>query len=235
MVYNWIGSIQRHIYPPTCLLCGTPGSEGLDLCPHCRTDLPRNHNPCRRCALPLPAEAPTDSLCGECRNKTPPFDRCLAPFLYQHPIAELIGGLKFHQKLVYSRLMAELLLDHVEQEMDEAPELLIPVPLHPSRLKERGYNQALELARPLSHRLAIPLDFTSCRRVRPTPPQSSLHKKERHKNVRGAFKVQGEISTRHVALVDDVMTTGHTVRELARLLKRQGVRRVDVWLFARTP
>lgn len=235
MVYNWLESVQRYIYPPTCLLCGGAGEHGVDLCPDCRADLPPNHNPCRRCALPLPPEAPAGSLCGECRKKAPPFERSLAPFLYQHPIAELISGLKFHQKLAHSRLLAELLLAHVEQEMDEAPELLIPIPLHPSRLKERGYNQALELARPLGRQLAIPLDFNSCRRVRPTPPQSSLHKKERHKNVRGAFEIQGELSARHVALVDDVMTTGHTARELARLLKRHGAERVDVWVLARTP
>lgn len=235
MVYNWLYSIQRHIYPPTCLLCGAPGDRELDLCTGCQNDLPRNLNPCRRCALPLPAAAPAGSLCGECGKKAPPFERCLAPFLYQHPIAELVSGLKFHQKLPYSRLMAELLLAHVEQEVAEPPELLIPVPLHPSRLKERGYNQALELARPLSRRLGIPLDFRRCQRVRPTPPQSSLHQKERHKNVRGAFEIQGEITGRHVALIDDVATTGSTVRELARLLRRHGVQRVDVWVLARTP
>ena len=235
MVYNWLVSIQQHIYPATCLLCGTPGENGLDLCIHCRNDLPRNHNPCRRCALPLPTEAPSNALCGECRKKSPPFERCIAPFIYQHPIAELISGLKFHQKLAYSRLMAELLLAHVEQEIDETPELLIPLPLHPSRLKERGYNQALELTRPLSRGLGIPLDFISCHRVRPTPPQSSLHKKERHKNVRGAFEITKEIKAKHVALVDDVATTGSTVRELARVLRRHGVQRVDVWVLARTP
>ncbi len=235
MVYNWLDLIQQHIYPSTCLLCGAAGEKSLDLCAHCRNELPRNHNPCRRCALPLPTEAPNHSLCGECRNKAPHFERALAPFLYQHPIAELISGLKFHQKLAHSRPMAELLLAHVEQEMDEVPELLIPVPLHPGRLMERGYNQALELARPLSKRLGIPLDFHSCRRTRPTPPQTSLHKKERHKNVRGAFEVVREIPARHVTLVDDVATTGSTVRELARELRRHGVQRVDVWVLARTP
>jgi ComF family protein len=131
--------------------------------------------------------------------------------------------------------MAELLLAYIEQEMDEPPQLLIPVPLHPGRLRERGYNQALELARPLSRRLAIPLDYLSCRRTRPTQAQSELPMKERRKNVRGAFQVKGEIPARHVALIDDVVTTGSTVTELTRLLKRHGVRRVQVWTLARTP
>jgi ComF family protein len=223
------------VYPSTCLLCGAPGEKGIDLCTHCRNDLPRNLNPCRQCALPLPAEAPANALCGECSKKPPPFERSEAPFLYQHPVAELISGLKFHQKLAHSRLLAQLLLNHIEQDLDELPQLLIPVPLHRSRMQERGYNQALELARPLSRGLDIPLDFSSCLRIRPTPPQSSLHKKERHRNVRGAFEIRGEIAARHVALVDDVATTGSTVKELARMLRRHGIKRVDVWVLARTP
>jgi ComF family protein len=183
----------------------------------------------------LPAEAPTGGICGACLKKTPPFERCLAPLLYQHPVGELVSGLKFQQKLSHGRVMAALLLDYIEQELDEPPQLLIPVPLHKDRLRERGYNQALELARPLSRRLGIPLDYRSCRRIRSTKPQSALQIKERRKNVRGAFEIKGEIPARHVALVDDVVTTGNTVRELALLLKRHGVRRVDVWAVARTP
>jgi ComF family protein len=146
-----------------------------------------------------------------------------------------VSGLKFQQKLAHGRVMAELLLAYIEQEMDEPPQLLIPVPLHRRRLRDRGYNQALELARPLSRRLGIPLDFKSCRRIRSTEPQSALQVKERRKNVRGAFEIKGKIPARHVALVDDVVTTGNTVAELARLLKRCGVVRVDVWAVARTP
>lgn len=234
MSCTWLTSIQHLIYPPTCLLCGAPGSEGLDLCAGCLEDLPRNPNPCRCCALPLPAAAPTGSLCGLCSKKAPPFHRCIAPLIYHHPVAELVSGLKFQHKLSHGRVLAELLSAHVEERMEEPPQLLIPVPLHRGRQRERGYNQALELARPLSRRFGIPLDFTSCRRIRPTEPQSALREKERRKNVRGAFEINGKMPARHVALVDDVVTTGNTVAELARLLKRHGVRRVDVWAVART-
>jgi ComF family protein len=235
MTHRWFTYVQQLIYPPTCLLCGAPGSDGLDLCAGCLDDFPRNLNPCRRCALPLPEAAPTNALCGACLKKTPPFERCLAPLLYQHPVGELVSGLKFQQKLSHGRVMAALLLDYIEQELDEPPQLLIPVPLHKSRLRERGYNQALELARPLSRHLGIPLDYRSCHRTRSTEPQSALQLKERHKNVRGAFELKGKIPARHVALVDDVVTTGNTVTELARLLKRHGIKRVDVWAVARTP
>jgi ComF family protein len=232
---RWFTSLQHLIYPPTCLLCGAAGSDGLDLCTGCRDELPVNSNPCRRCALPLPAAAPTGAICGACLKRPPPFERCLVPLLYQYPVGELVTGLKFNQKLSHGRVMAELLLAYIEQEMDEPPQLLIPVPLHRRRLRQRGYNQALELARPLSRRLNIPLDFWSCRRTRSTEPQSALQIKERRKNVRGAFEIKGEIPARHVALVDDVVTTGNTAAELARLLRRHGVRRVDVWAVARTP
>jgi ComF family protein len=235
MSYRWLGYLQQLIYPPTCLLCGAAGSDGLDLCAGCREELPANSNPCRCCAQPLPPAAPVGSLCGACLRKTPPFERCLAPLLYQYPVGELVSGLKFHQKLSHGRVMAELLLAYIEQEVDEPPQLLIPVPLHETRLRERGYNQALELARPISRSLGIPLDFESCHRIRPTEPQSALQLKERYKNVRGAFEIKAKIPARHVALVDDVVTTGNTVAELSRLLKRHGVKRVDVWAVARTP
>ena len=235
MVYNWINNVQRLLYPSTCLLCGRPGADGLDLCPECRAELPRNHNPCRRCALPLPTDTPAGALCGECQKTPPPFERCLAPFTYRSPLPELINGLKFRGRLAYSRLLAELLLPAVAEVAQEPPERIIPVPLHPTRLRERGYNQALELARPLSRHLGIPLELRYCRRIRSTQPQSGLEQKQRRRNIRGAFEISPEIQARHVALVDDVVTTGSTVAEIARQLKRRGVERVEVWALARTP
>lgn len=235
MVYNCLKYIQRLLYPPTCLLCGRTVAAGLDLCPECRSELPHNRNPCRHCALPLPADAPPGAPCGECLRRPPPFERCLAPFTYRSPLPELINGLKFRGRLSYSRLLSGLLLPAIAAEIHQPPELILPVPLHPARLRERGYNQALELARPLSHHLEIPLELRHCRRIRATPSQSGLEKKQRRRNIRGAFELSPEIGVRHVALVDDVVTTGSTVSELARLLRRHGVERVEVWALARTP
>ena len=113
------------------------------------------------------------------------------------------------------------------------PELIIPVPLHKSRLKERGFNQALELARPLGQRFGIPVDIQAIRRTRATAPQSGLDKKERRRNIRGAFELKGKPLARHIAIIDDVVTTGNTVNELARILRRGGATRVEVWAIAR--
>jgi ComF family protein len=133
-------------------------------------------------------------------------------------------------------MLATLLLEHLlRSNREQLPQLLIPVPLHRKRLQERGFNQAVELARPLSRQLDIPLDFSSCRRVRDTRSQSELHVRERQRNVRGAFKLSGKIEADHVALLDDVVTTGSTVTALAKVLRRTGVGRVDVWALARTP
>ncbi len=235
MVYNWLEYIQHLLYPATCLLCDRPVTEGLALCPGCRAELPYNRKPCRRCALPLPADAPADALCGKCQQQPPPFDRCLAPFTYRSPLPELINGLKFRGRLSYSRLLAGLLLPAIEQALQEPPDLILPVPLHPGRLRERGYNQALELARPLSRNLGIPLEPHYCRRTRATPPQSGLKQKQRRRNIRGAFEISPDLKADHVALVDDVVTTGSTVAEFARQLHRRGVARVEVWALARTP
>ncbi len=113
------------------------------------------------------------------------------------------------------------------------PELIIPVPLHHARYRSRGFNQAIEISRPLSATLKIPMDNHAVKRIINTSSQSELHAKERHKNIRGAFQVKKAINAKHIAIIDDVITTGSTVTELAKVLKRAGVKRVDVWSFAR--
>jgi ComF family protein len=233
MVYDWLKKAQMLAYPATCILCGAPGEGDRDLCDGCHQDLPHNHHPCRRCALPLPDAAPPHALCGECLKQPPPFDGCRAALRYESPVNHLISGLKFHGRLSYGRLLAELLGSYLEQGIGGLPQLLIPVPLHPSRLRERGFNQALELAHPLGRRFNIPVDIKSCIRCRATEPQSGLDRKDRRRNIRGAFEIAAEIGADHVVLVDDVVTTGNTVNELARLLHRQGVEQIEVWAVAR--
>ncbi|HEY2394933.1 MAG TPA: ComF family protein [Rudaea sp.] len=232
------GRAQRLILPSHCLLCAQDGDGRRDLCAACAGDLVRNRLCCPRCALPLQAPAP---LCGECLLHEPPFDAAFAPFLYGHPIDLLVTKLKFGRSLAAGRVLSELWRDAVADLSPARPDLFVPVPLHASRLRERGYNQALELARPLARALGIPLGGKVLSRTKATAAQSNLDAKARRRNLRGAFTLDpvpltGAASqSLHIALVDDVMTTGATLRECARMLKRAGVARVDVWALARAP
>ena len=152
--------------------------------------------------------------------------------MYAPPQDYLLQQLKFHRKLELVPLMADFLVESIRQRDGELPQLLLPVPMHRRRLRQRGYNQALELARELSRRLDIPVDWRRCRRQRHTVAQTSLQGRERRTNLRGAFVVSGALPS-HVAIVDDVVTTGATVQEFARTLHRAGVDIVEVWACAR--
>ncbi|HHH47543.1 MAG TPA: ComF family protein [Gammaproteobacteria bacterium] len=232
MIDRWLNIDQSAPLEPVCVLCGEQGGAGLDLCHACHFDLPMVETACLQCAIPLPAAHPGGALCGHCQADPPPFERCLAPFAYRAPLDHLLQDLKFNRRLAlartFGRLMAEWLADHC----DGLPERLLPVPLHPARLRERGFNQSLELARPIARRLGLPLDIHGCQRLRNTPPQAELSAKQRRGNIKGAFGVTGTPAG-HIAIIDDVMTTGSTVRELARTLHKAGANRVEVWVCAR--
>jgi ComF family protein len=219
------------LLPWRCLLCGAPGGQGLDVCEACARDLPRNRRCCARCALPLPVAA---ARCGECLRREPPWDAAWAPFRYGWPLDRLETRFKFAESLAAGRSLATLWLR--EPAPPELPELIVPVPLHRARLRRRGYNQALELARPLARALGVPCRFDLLSRERDTSAQTELDRAARRRNVRGAFRLRAGIALpAHVALLDDVMTTGATLAECARILKRAGVKRVDVWALARAP
>jgi len=236
MVYDWIDFIQFSFFAPKCILCGAKGSETLDLCPGCRGDLLINQHPCPHCAAPLPPHLDSPPApCGECQQATVKLDQSLTPYLFSYPLSQLISRFKFHGQLFCGRLLSHLLGDYIGERQNPWPELIIPVPLHTGRLRERGFNQALELARPLARRFNIPLDRHSIHRIRATPQQAQLSRNKRIRNMRGAFEIVRPIHARHVVLVDDVITTGSTVRELARILREAGIERVDCWAVARTP
>lgn len=235
MVYKWLETLLSATYPPVCVLCGAAGRTGPDICPGCAAALPLNTHPCPRCAEPLPPAAPPGTLCGGCLRRAPAFDACLAPFLYAPPVDWLVSRLKFHGQLAAGRVLAGLLGDRLPSRGADRPELILPMPLHPARLRERGFNQALELARPLGRRLGVPVAPDLARRVRAGQPQSSLAMARRRANVRGAFGLTGILEARHVAVVDDVLTTGASADELARTLKKAGAESVEVWVVARTP
>lgn len=230
-VNNWLKNIQYWLYPAHCLLCGAANGSERPLCEGCLADLGINHNTCPGCAIPLP-EGVT-GLCGACQRRHPPFDGAIAPFLYQPPLDRLLLDLKFNNRLQHAQLLGDLMAERLLKDSDDLPGLLIPVPLHRSRIRQRGYNQALELARSLGGRLEIAVDSRSCLRVRETASQSQLSARERSRNIRNAFQMEKPIQAAHVAIIDDVMTTGSTVAELARVLKRSGVERVEVWVCAR--
>jgi ComF family protein len=219
------------LWPPRCLLCGAPGAGGRDLCLACAGVLPWNERACATCALPLPAPAPA---CGRCLAAPPPVHATCAAFLYGFPLDRLLPRLKFHQGLAAGRLLAQLATDAFA--CAPRPDVIVAVPLHRDRLRERGYDQALELAKPVAHALGLPLHEDLLRRVKATAPQSRLDAVARRRNLKGAFEVVAHRPLpAHIALFDDVMTTGATLHAAARALRSAGVQRVDAWVCARVP
>jgi ComF family protein len=231
-----VGMLQRLIntvYPPRCVLCGSPGFNDMDICEHCYHDLPWIQSACLQCAIPLANHSGDQLKCGQCLRKAPVFDRSVSLFSYAEEAITLVYRLKFNEKLAYSRLLGSMLADAIAKKNIELPGCILPVPLYKKRLRQRGFNQSLELARPIANRFNIPIDVHAVKRVRDTQSQTGLDKKQRRKNIRAAFKIVEPVSAPHVAVVDDVVTTTSTANELSRLLKRSGVRRVDVWSIAR--
>jgi ComF family protein len=216
--------------PWRCLLCGDIGADGIDLCNACIAEMPRNTSCCERCALPLPMSA---AQCGRCQRKAPPWDAAWAPFRYAWPLDRLETRFKFSRDLAAGRALVTLW----EREKPRAmPQLILPVPLHRRRLRERGYNQALEIAEPLAKALGVPCRHDVLLRMRYTGAQTGLVATERRRNLRDAFALRDGVDLpTHVAVLDDVFTTGATLNECARALKRAGVERVDVWALARAP
>jgi ComF family protein len=214
--------------PHTCLLCG--GNAGSDrLCEGCLDDLPWHRMPhCPQCALPTP----NGQLCGACIKRPPAFDRTRAALSYFFPVDQLIQRLKYNGRLAAAPVLGELLARHVESA--PRPDLLIPMPLHPSRIRERGFNHASEIGRYIARNLDLPLATTHCQRIRDTPPQVALAYEARRRNVRGAFICKGDFAGRRIALIDDVMTTGTSLDELSKTLKQAGASEVEAWVVART-
>ncbi|MEW5755023.1 MAG: ComF family protein [Pseudomonadota bacterium] len=231
MVNDWLKSAQFRLFPPVCSLCHGPGLSQSDLCEGCRRDLPFLTQHCQRCAMPLSGAGQT--ICGRCLQQPPRYDRVVCPFLYHRPVSNLLHLLKFNHRLQHARLLSTLFLEHLTQLGSGGIEAILPVPLHQERVRERGYNQALELAAPVAKGLELPLLTHACRRVRATDPQTALDAAQRRRNIKGAFQLEQPIRQRRVAIFDDVMTTGSTLDELTRVLRRGGVEYVEAWVMAR--
>lgn len=191
-----------------------------------------NDSACEHCAEPLPRELSKPALCGACSSHPPAFDACVAPYLYGFPVDRMIQGLKYRRDLPYGRILGSLLARHLACRQTR-PELVIPVPLAPTRYRERGFNQARELARPVCKLLELNLRSDLLVRHRETREQAALDRAERLKNTQRAFSLLGELDARHVAIVDDVVTTGSTVNEIAKVLRAAGAEWIEVWAVAR--
>jgi ComF family protein len=219
------------------LLCAEPAEENIPICMACETELPWLGDHCQTCALPLPG---TGLTCGQCLKQPPAFERVAAPWSYSFPLDTLITRFKHSAKWPFGRLLADLLAQYLQHRFDEdlnRPDALVPVPLATKRLRQRGFNQAAMLARWLGGHLDIPCDEMLLLRTQDTSAQQDLNAEARKKNLRNAFALipGAQIKGRHLALVDDVLTTGATAQALARLLMDAGAARVDVYCLARTP
>lgn len=224
-IANICTQIERLLPAQPCLLCGATSRNGA-WCEPCDAALPYLTTPhCPVCALPTPNSA----TCGRCLRHTPQFEHTLAVFAYTFPLDKLVQALKFNEQLLLTRQFADKLVQRTEVR----PDCIVEMPLHPARLRERGFNQSLELARHIANKLNIPLNH-ACQRVRDTLPQSSLPWKARSRNMRKAFACTEDLSGKHVAVVDDVMTSGASVDALAHALRQAGARKVSAWVIART-
>lgn len=229
MVYNFSSAkLLNALLPVSCGLCNVSTNSHLPLCQPCRNDLPAIGNACWSCALPM-MKAGT---CGNCQRTRPSCDAVHALLLYQEPVNFLVQQFKFNRKLGYGRLFSTMMAEKMAS-LDECPDLLIPVPLHSSRLRTRGYNQAWELARQLSKMIEITASHKTCRRIKKTPLQTGLKASERRRNLKKAFVITEEVKDLHICIVDDVMTTGSTLEAIASVLKSAGAGRVTGMVIAR--
>ena len=219
------------ILPGVCLLCDAKTNRHLDLCIDCENDLPWLEDVCSICSHPVPRG---ESICGKCLLNKPTYSRCHSAFVYQYPVDRLILNFKRQQNLIAGHLLANLLGSSLSS-CHSPPDLLIPMPLHKRAQKARGFNQSAELAKVLSDKLKTPLELKQCRRIIDTREQKSLSVSDRVRNVKGAFSLRSGFSGEKVGIVDDVVTTGATINELARVILANGAGSVEVYCLARTP
>ena len=232
-------ALLNFFFPPRCLLCGE--SQGLlvdcHLCAPCSHDFSLNLSPCGRCGVPMPLDTQIANrgLCGQCLVSAPAFDYCWSPFIYAQPLEWMIHQFKFNAKLIYSPVLSSLMIQQLPMALRESSraDAIIPMPLHSKRLKQRGFNQSLLLARPLARALNIKIDCESGQRVRNTEHQTGKSAKVRRQNIKGAFHFDNKQGYEHLIIFDDVVTTGSSVSEFSKVLKQSGVKRVDVYSLAR--
>lgn len=227
------------IQPMQCRLCDQATENSV--CTACYAELPHQQHACAQCAVPFAKIDTMETtasdqawICGECLAHPPPFAQVLTPFRYQTPLIQMISRFKYQGALSDGRLLGSW-LGHYVQVHSEPVDLIIPIPLHPNRLRQRGFNQSAELAHWVSRIMQVPWHADVLHRVKVGSEQQGLPRMARQHNMQGVFQVVKQPVATTVALVDDVMTTGATVRAAARCLRKAGVSRVVVWVVARTP
>jgi ComF family protein len=216
------------ILKPYCLLCADYNANEIGLCSPCFSSLPWHTTAqCPQCAL-----ITDGAICGNCLNAEPAFDATYALFTYTYPIDSILQQYKYNDMLHLANVFAKIF--HQHHKTPHSIDLVIPMPMHPQRLQERGFNQALEIARYLAKQFKIEVNYQTCQRIKLTPPQAGLPLKERIKNVRGVFECKQPLQGLNIVIVDDVMTTGASMNELASTLKKAGAAHVECWVIART-
>ena len=229
-VDNYFSRLLDAALPGHCVLCRA-STRGICLCASCETSLPWITNPCRGCAAPLSGTEP--GLCADCLQDPPMFDHAWSAFRLAAPVHGMVHGLKYSARFSAAHLLGTLAAQKLARRPEPLPELLIPVPLHPLRQLRRGYNQAQELARAIQTTLAIPVAPRAAIRVRATPDQIGQSAVQRRRNLKNAFEIGLPLQGLHVALLDDVMTTGTTLAELARSCRKAGAMKIEAWALAR--
>lgn len=227
---RWVDESVALLAPPRCACCGRAEPSGL-VCPACQPELPWNLTACPSCAQPLPAVA----TCANCLKRAPSFDRAWTPFVFEDPVRHGVLSLKYGARFEQARVLGQLMAQQLAQRAAPLPELLIPVPLPRTRLYTRGYNQAMELARALQRVLGLQIDHRCARLLRAPRDQIGQTAAQRRRNLREAFVVERDLSGMHVALIDDVMTTGATLDALARAARKAGAAHIEAWALARAP
>ena len=229
-IINKLENGLNWLIPFPCMACYRPTDiPDICYCSDCYQNLPFLSNHCHVCSQQLIVG---QDFCGRCILRPPNFDESFCAFEYASPIREAISKLKYQDSPETARHLGRLFADQIRQAELEMPELLVPVPIHINRLRSRGYNQSLLLTKELSKSLDIPLSNKLISKVVDTPPQASLTKKERKKNLRESFKLNQVIKHKNIAIIDDVYTTGATATEITKILKRNGVDYVQVWGLA---
>lgn len=220
---------QILIWEQQCILCGCKSHN--QLCHECilNMEMERNLPRCPKCLIYLP---PKEIRCANCQENHFYFDRIIAACEYKFPLTHVLHRLKYQEQLEYSQTLSQLFLQRITARLTHLPEMIIPVPLHPTRQKERGFNQSQELLRDF-HKHYSKIPIVQALRTKATQSQATLNRSERLRNLENAFAINANLKNKHIVLVDDVVTTGTTVNELARLCKQLGARQVDVWCLMR--
>lgn len=231
-LYNSLTQLENWLFPAKCDSCNTTlNNNTINYCSDCIETLPYMPHSCLRCGQPFNG---FDNYCGGCLASPPTFDHCFCPFLYEEPISTQIQNLKYYEHPKGASQIANLFIKELNSNNIELPEAILAVPMHARKLRRRGFNHSYELAKRIAKSLDIPLLDNCISKQRDTPRQTTQSLKQRKQNLRGSYALTKKCWQKHVAIIDDVVTTGSTAEEMSKILKKNGVDYIQVWGIART-